>query len=138
MTEKLYYKDAYIREFDAQIVEVSSVGNTYRIRLDKTAFFPEEGGQSADGGRIGTARVLDVREEGGEVYHITDTVPEGESVHCVLDFERRFEKMQCHTAEHILCGIINKLHGFSNVGFHLGDDVVHPRRAFIARIPRKA
>ena len=124
MTEKLYYKDAYIREFDAQIVEVSSVGNTYRIRLDKTAFFPEEGGQSADGGRIGTARVLDVREEGGEVYHITDTVPEGESVHCVLDFERRFEKMQCHTAEHILCGIINKLHGFSNVGFHLGDDVV--------------
>ena len=124
MTEKLYYMNAYLAEFDARIISVDRDGERFVAVLDKTAFFPEEGGQSADSGYIGSARVLDVKEKCGVIYHYIDSDPGEGDVHCVLDFDKRFEKMQCHTAEHILCGIIHKLHGYENVGFHLGDDVV--------------
>ena len=124
MTEKLYYSDAYLAEFDARIISVKCEGEGFVAVLDKTAFFPEEGGQSADSGYIGEARVLDVKEKGDAIYHYLDRDPGAAEVHCKLDFDKRFEKMQCHTAEHILCGIIHKLYGYENVGFHLGDDVV--------------
>lgn len=124
MTEKLYYLDAYIKEFDARVISSVRVGDIYETVLDKTAFFPEEGGQSADTGTIGDTRVIDVAERNGIIYHITDgELPLG-SVHCVLDFDVRFEKMQCHTAEHIMCGIIHEMFGYGNVGFHLGADLV--------------
>lgn len=121
-TEKLYYIDAYIKEFDARIISVREVEHGYEVILDRTAFFPEEGGQSADTGTIGDARVLDARECDGIIYHLTDTLPQGSTVHCKIDFDTRFEKMQLHTAEHILCGIINRKYGYDNVGFHLGDE----------------
>ena len=124
MTEKLYYKDAYIREFFADVISVTEREDGYEVVLDKTAFFPEEGGQSADGGVIDGCRVLQVCEQDGVVYHITDGRPSEGRVHCELDFEARFDKMQCHTAEHLLCGIIHRLWGHNNVGFHLGDDEV--------------
>ncbi len=124
MTEKLYYKDAYIKEFDTEIISCAKTDDGYDVILTATAFFPEEGGQSADTGYIGTARVNHVYEADGIIHHLTVTAPEGKTVHCAVDFDARFEKMQCHTAEHILCGFINKLYGLSNVGFHLGDDEV--------------
>lgn len=124
MTEKLYYKDAYIKSFTANVLRAGKLGDTYSVVLDRTAFFPEEGGQSADTGYIGSARVLDVKEHKNEIVHITDTEVEIGEVECTLDFDARFEKMQLHTAEHILCGIIYGKYGFANVGFHLGDDVV--------------
>lgn len=124
MTDKLYYKDAYIKEFCANILSVKKAENGFDAVLDKTAFFPEEGGQSADTGTIGSSRVLDVYEKDGVVHHILDTEPTEIMVNCKIDFDERFEKMQCHTAEHILCGIIHKLFGLDNVGFHLGDDEV--------------
>lgn len=124
MTEKLYYKDAYIKSFTANVLRAGKLGDTYSVVLDRTAFFPKEGGQSADTGYIGTARVLDVKEYKDEIVHITDTEVEIGEVECTLDFDARFEKMQLHTAEHILCGIIYGKYGFANVGFHLGDDVV--------------
>ncbi len=124
MTDKLYYKDAYIKEFCANILSVKKAENGFDAVLDKTAFFPEEGGQSADTGTIGSSRVLDVYEKDGVVHHILDTEPTEITVNCKIDFDERFEKMQCHTAEHILCGIIHKLFGLDNVGFHLGDDEV--------------
>ena len=121
MTEKLYYIDAYIKEFAATVVDVVSDKHGLAVVLDKTAFFPEEGGQSADKGYIADSLVLDVREEGGVIYHYVDKAPEcGTSVECRLDFAERFEKMQCHTAEHIISGAINRLFGLDNVGFHLG------------------
>ena len=92
--------------------------------LDKTAFFPEEGGQSSDKGFIGSVRVKDVFEKDGVVYHVTEAPVEIGETSCRLDFEERFEKMQLHTAEHIICGIIHRLYGFNNVGFHLGEDIV--------------
>ena len=124
MTDKLYYKDAYIKEFCANILSVKKAENGFDAVLDKTAFFPKEGGQSADTGTIGSSRVLDVYEKDGVVHHILDTEPTEITVNCKIDFDERFEKMQCHTAEHILCGIIHKLFGLDNVGFHLGDDEV--------------
>lgn len=124
MTEKLYYSDAYIKEFSARILMANPCEGGYDVVLDKTAFFPEEGGQSADNGLIGQSRVLHVFEQDGIVHHLTDSLPSGENVVCRVDFDARFEKMQCHTAEHILCGIIHRLFGFDNVGFHLGEDEV--------------
>lgn len=124
MTEKLYYKDAYIKNFSSRILSVSECDGGYDVILDKTAFFPEEGGQSADTGYIGENRVFDVYESEGIIHHLTESAPSLGIAECVVDFEDRFEKMQLHTAEHILCGIIHKLFGLENVGFHLGEDEV--------------
>ena len=124
MTEKLYYKDSYISEFSANILSSRPCGELFDIVLDRTAFFPEEGGQSADSGYIGEARVIYVYEDYGTVYHRVDKLPENSAVFCKVDFSERFDKMQQHTAEHILSGIIHALYGYDNVGFHLGDDVV--------------
>ena len=124
MTEKLYYQDAYIKEFDARVLSATPTDGGFEIILDRTAFFPEEGGQSADTGYIGNARVITSYERGGDVVHLTDKSPDSDTVRCTLDFADRYEKMQCHTAEHILCGIIHRLFGLENVGFHLGADVV--------------
>ena len=125
MTEKLYYKDAYLAEFTATVLACETAENGYRIVLDKTAFFPEEGGQYSDRGYIESARVSDVREESGVIYHIADSpVTVEETVTCKIDFDERYEKMQCHTAEHILSGLIHTHFGLDNVGFHLGADYV--------------
>ncbi len=125
MTEKLYYIDAYIKEFSARVLSCEKVDGGFDTVLDKTAFFPEEGGQSADGGTIGGVRVLDVREAFGVIHHITEgALSVDYDVECKVDFATRFEKMQCHTAEHILCGIIHKRYGYENVGFHLSEGEV--------------
>ena len=124
MTKKLYYENAYIKEFDSKILSVTEVSDGFDVILDATAFFPEEGGQASDRGYIDGVRVNKVYELDGVIHHLSEASPTNESVHCTIDFDERFEKMQCHTAEHILCGFIHRLHGLSNVGFHLGDDEV--------------
>lgn len=124
MTEKLYYKDAYIKDFSAEVLSVTECEGGFDVILDKTAFFPEEGGQSADTGVIGSSPVIYVYEKDGTVHHITKTSPLVGVALCRIDFDERFEKMQLHTAEHILCGIIHKLYGLENVGFHLGEEEV--------------
>lgn len=123
-TEKLYYINAYTDSFVASVLESVATDGGYDVVLDKTAFFPEEGGQSSDTGYIGDAKVSQVYEKEGVIHHIADRpLAEGE-YNCRIDFAARFEKMQCHTAEHILCGIIHRLFGLDNVGFHLGEDEV--------------
>ena len=95
MTEKLYYLDAYISEFSATVISLCEKDGKYEIVLDKTAFFPKEGGQSADTGMLGDATVLDVFEQDGTVVHITDKpLPVGEKVGGVLNFSERYEKMK--------------------------------------------
>ena len=121
MTEKIYYSDAYVKEFSARVLSVTGGGERFDVVLDKTAFFPEEGGQYSDKGYIGAARVLDVKELDGVIHHYTDApVTEGEVSECRIDFDERYEKMQCHSGEHILSGLIHSLYGLDNVGFHLG------------------
>ena len=122
MTEKLFYKDAYIKEFYAEVLSCEKEKNLYKIILDKTAFFPEGGGQTADTGFIGDAKVVDVHEKGEDIIHFADKEVAG-TVFCKLDFDRRYVKMQNHTGEHLMSGIAHKLFGAENVGFHLGNEL---------------
>ncbi len=123
MTEKLYYDDAYLSEFRASVRSCEAIGDQYQVVLDRSAFYPEGGGQCADSGMIGDARVLDVIKQNGEIIHITDRKVGGD-VECTVDFEPRYRMMQNHTAEHICCGIFHRLCGAQNVGFHLGSQDV--------------
>jgi len=125
MTIKLYDEQSYAKEFDALVINCEKADSGYKIELDQTLFFPEEGGQTSDTGTLGSAKVTGAYLDGDTIYHITDApLSVGEKVHGVIDFEPRFRKMQNHTGEHILCGIAHSLWGYENVGFHLGDDVV--------------
>ena len=125
MTAKLYEKDAYIKEFTATVIDCISADNAFKIILDKTAFFPEGGGQAADIGTLGNTNVFDVQIENGAIYHYTNEPIEiGFEVIGKIDYDRRFNFMQNHTGEHIVSGIAHKLFGVNNVGFHLGEELV--------------
>lgn len=120
MTEKLYYKDQYIKEFTAEILSCEKGERGFEVILDKTAFFPEGGGQPGDTGFIGGAEVIDTIESGDDVIHICTSEVSGQ-VECSLDFDKRFANMQQHTGEHIISGFIHAMTGFDNVGFHMGE-----------------
>ena len=121
MTEKLYYTDSHIHEFSARVLSCEKAKKGFAVILDKTAFFPEGGGQPADTGFIGPAAVRDVQEQNSEIFHYTDqALTPGEEYACALDWEQRLCRMQNHSGEHIVSGITHKLYGFDNVGFHMG------------------
>ena len=121
MTEKLYYKDSHLFAFDAVVIDCRVEKKGYSVVLDRTAFFPEGGGQLADTGTLGPVSVTDVHEKGGEIRHYTDApLRVGESVHGELDAEQRLRRMQNHSGEHILSGLVHNAYGYDNVGFHMG------------------
>lgn len=125
MTEKLFYQDSHRSTFTAIVQEVRPSGNGYEIILDRTAFFPEGGGQSSDTGSLGGVSVSDVQGIDGKIIHYTDgPLVEGTEVEGCIDWTERFSKMQQHTGEHIVSGLIHKIYGYHNVGFHLGTDSV--------------
>ncbi|MBQ8199482.1 MAG: alanyl-tRNA editing protein [Lachnospiraceae bacterium] len=133
MTRKLFYEDIHMTHFKATVVSCEAVtlqtgsksaGDKkeplYRLLLDATAFFPEEGGQSADIGTINGQDVLDVQIENDLIYHmVKEPFPVGETVEGHVDWQQRFDFMQQHSGEHILSGIIHTRFGYNNVGFHL-------------------
>lgn len=122
-TRKLYYEDAYTRRFEARVLRCQPAGEGWEVELAATAFFPEEGGQTADTGTLGPVRVTDVREKDGHILHRTDgPLPAGSTVEGVLDWAERFRKMQTHTGEHIVSGLVHTAFGYENTGFHLGPD----------------
>ena len=124
-TEKLYYESAYINDFYATVLSCESCEGGFSVILDRTAFFPEEGGQSADGGKLGGLDVLGVTESHGIISHILPApLAVGSEVYGVLNFDERLEKMRIHTAEHILSGIIHALYGADSTGFPRGHDEV--------------
>lgn len=125
-TEKLFYSDSHQRVFSATVISCvpSGNGNTWEAVLDRTAFFPEGGGQAADTGTLGGVQVLDVHEKDGVIYHkIKSELEAGKQVSGEINWEKRFERMQQHTGEHIVSGIIHGHFGYDNVGFHLGEEV---------------
>ena len=123
MTEKLFYQDGYVKEFDATVLSCEQTEKGYLVVLDRTGFFPEGGGQYADPGWLGEAEVLDVQEKEGTIYHtVMAPLEAGTSVHGKIDWDIRFERMQQHTGEHIISGIVHGRFGYENVGFHLADD----------------
>ena len=124
-TEKLYYLDPFIQEFPASVLSCEPGKNGYEIVLDRTAFYPEGGGQPADHGTLGTANVTDVHEKNGVIFHICDKPVEiGEMVFGRIDWVRRFDHMQQHSGEHILSGILCRDYHCDNVGFHMGAETV--------------
>ena len=122
---KLYDEDSYIFDFEAEVTECCEVGGEYKILLNRTAFFPTAGGQDCDTGVIDGERVIRVEIEDELVYHYTKVPFEvGKAVACKIDREPRLRKMQHHTAEHIVSGIVHRELGLENVGFHLSDEEV--------------
>lgn len=125
MTEKLFYEDSHLCVFTAKVLSCEQVDKGYQVVLDRTVFFPEGGGQGADTGMLGQVKVLDAQEKDGVVFHLTnEPLSEGAEVEGRIDWQKRFSKMQQHTGEHIVSGIVHARFGYDNVGFHLGDDYV--------------
>lgn len=129
MTRKLYYEDVYRREFDAVVLSCTESDGRWRIIPDCSAFYPEGGGQSGDRGILTDPetdtqiRVLDTRESGEDVVLICDgPLREGIRFHGAIDWEYRFDRMQNHSGEHIVSGLIHNRFGYNNVGFHMSAD----------------
>lgn len=123
MTEKLYETNSHMDKFNATVLSCEKSNNGYMVVLDKTAFFPEGGGQSADTGYLDKAAVTDVQIKNGIIIHYTDLpLTTGTSVNGRIDWKQRFIRMQNHSGEHIVSGIIHKKYGFNNVGFHMGNE----------------
>ncbi len=126
MTEKLYYTDSHLSEFNATVLECTENSRgQYETVLDRTAFFPEGGGQYGDRGFIGDVEITDTRISNGKAVHISSApTEEGKEYLCKVDFKDRFRKMQHHSGEHIVSGLFHNLYGYNNIGFHLGQDNV--------------
>ncbi len=122
MTIKLYENDSYIKNFEATVISCEECKNGYEVVLDKTAFFPEGGGQQADKGTINGYEVLDVQIKDEIITHtVKEKLSVGETVNCEIDWDTRFARMQSHTGEHLVSGIIHSLFGYDNLGFHMSE-----------------
>lgn len=124
-TIKLYDADSHLYDFDASVISCEKTDKGFAVVLDKTAFFPEGGGQPADEGTLNGIAVTDVQIKDGIITHTTaEEIPAGSAVKGAVDSEIRFRRMQNHSGEHIVSGLIHKLFGYNNVGFHMGSEDV--------------
>ena len=122
-TKQLYYVNSHTSRFSAQVLSCEKTDKGFAIILDQTAFYPEGGGQAADTGMLGSARVLDVREQNEAIVHFCDSaLPVDTCVEGVIDYDLRFDRMQQHSGEHIVSGLINARYGYHNTGFHMGTE----------------
>ncbi len=123
MTERLYHSDSYLLSFHANILEVTSEGETSAVILDRSAFYPTSGGQPHDAGAINGRPVLEVSEERDEriLHRVRGTLGLGVA-DCQIDWVRRFDHMQQHTGQHILSQAFLTVAHANTVGFHLGAD----------------
>ena len=129
MTEKLFYEDVYQKTFEATVTECREGKNGYEIILDRTAFYPEGGGQPGDTGYLQIndqkVEITDTHEKDGEILHFCGQPLEaGSKVTGTIDWNRRFSLMQNHSGEHIVSGLVHSKFGYDNVGFHMGKDTV--------------
>ncbi len=131
MTERLYYTDPYLKEFDARVIDVCDVGGRTGFVLDRTAFYPTSGGQPCDTGTLGGARVVDVVDrEDGTIVHVVEGEVEVSVVEAAdsgleivsgrIDWPRRFDHMQQHSGQHVLSAAIDQVCGVRTESFHLG------------------
>jgi alanyl-tRNA synthetase len=120
---RLYFDDPCLTSFSANIVGRRDWHDRPAVALDRTAFYPEGGGQPADRGLLDAARVVDVQaDDNGVVWHILDGTPDGDLVQGQVDWPRRFDHMQQHHGQHLLSAAFEELFGLRTVSFHLGAD----------------
>jgi alanyl-tRNA synthetase len=119
-TERLYYRDCYLREFEAEVLAAEPDGKAFRVYLDRSAFYPDSGGQASDHGMIAGIPVLNVIDEGELVAHVMERPPAGRRVSGQIDWARRFDHMQQHTGQHILSAAFEQIDNYGTVSFHLG------------------
>src|SRR5437763_1461335 len=119
MTERLYYRDCYLREFHARVIE--AVGN--RVYLDRTAFYPTSGGQPFDLGSLGGVAVRDVIDEEDRIAHVLEAPLGATEVQGLVDWQRRYDHMQQHTGQHLLSAVLEEMFKIRTVSFHLGAEV---------------
>jgi alanyl-tRNA synthetase len=131
-TERLYYDDAFAREFTAQVLSCeptssatleTQTASLWRVKLDRTAFYPASGGQPHDMGQLGDARVVDVFDEEDEVIHIVDKPIAIGSVQGIVDWSRRFDHMQQHSGQHVLSAVFHSRFALPTISFHMGSDI---------------
>jgi alanyl-tRNA synthetase len=120
VTERLYYLDSYLTEFEASVA--GRADGDRRLYLDRTAFYPTSGGQPHDTGRLGDSEVVDVVDEGERVAHVLAEPLEADRVAGRIDWARRFDHMQQHTGQHLLSAVLAELYGFDTVSVHFGRD----------------
>ncbi|WAA11029.1 alanyl-tRNA editing protein [Fervidibacillus albus] len=121
-TEKLFYSNPAIFEWDAEISDVEQVDDGWKVKLNQTNFYPEGGGQPCDLGTIDGKEVVDVQKFGDDVIHIMKEKPEKQFVHCQIDKRRRIEHTQHHSCQHLLSAVCLQLYDFKTVSFHLSND----------------
>ncbi|HEY7728318.1 MAG TPA: alanyl-tRNA editing protein [Candidatus Eisenbacteria bacterium] len=132
MTQRLYDENPFLQEFEATVLQVAEEDGVPRVVLDRTAFYPGGGGQPSDRGTLGAARVLDVQERGGGLWHLLDRpLPAGARLRGAIDWQRRFDHMQQHTGQHVLSQAFIGVAAAETVSFHMGEaastiDVAHP------------
>lgn len=131
VTTILYEQNSYLTSFTAKVLECREVlgedkqGSLWALILDRTAFFPEGGGQDADKGTLGGQEVKDVKIKDGRICHLVEKpVATGNVIEGIIDWEVRNAKMQNHTGEHLFCGIMYQKYGYENVGFHMSENLV--------------
>ncbi|KAA3636880.1 MAG: hypothetical protein DWP97_01880 [Calditrichaeota bacterium] len=124
MTERLYYTNPELLQFDASIVSSVEKDGKYLTRLDRSAFYPTSGGQQNDLGKLNGVDIIDVIEENDDVVHLSESIVgnEGVQVTGLIDEERRFWHRQIHSAQHILSQAFARLHGLTTMSVHLGDE----------------
>lgn len=124
MTQRLYYDNAYLTSFDARVTDCLPDGDSFLVRLDRSAFYPTSGGQPYDTGTLGGANILDVFVKEGDVVHCVDApLAAGSAVHGEIDWPRRFDHMQQHAGEHMLANAVWRQLGGYVIGLHLGAEV---------------
>jgi alanyl-tRNA synthetase len=126
-TQRIYYDDAFVREFEAEVLtceeQARNAGKRWRVVLDRTALYPASGGQPDDRGKIGEAEIVEVVDEGEEIVHFVDRPVSLDRVKAEIDWARRFDHMQQHTGQHLLSAVLHTKFGLETVSFHLGEEI---------------
>lgn len=121
MTERLYYRDSFVKEFDANVVSCERDGERWKVVLDRTAFYPTSGGQPHDLGTLGDVAVVEVSDAENHIVHYTSAELPAGRVRGRIDWARRFDHMQQHSAQHLLSATFIELFALPTVSFHLGE-----------------